>query len=60
MVRNYQTTFCYGQIGDDGFDKLAGAGGNDLIFSNFPVNPTGPDGSKDIVDCGPGDNYETF
>lgn len=46
--------------GDDGADKLAGAGGNDLIFANFPVNPTDPDGSKDMVDCGPGDNDEAF
>lgn len=45
--------------GDFGADKLVGGDGDDKIFHNRPVlgaNPTNPEESKDIIDCGPGND----
>jgi Ca2+-binding RTX toxin-like protein len=49
--------------GDGGADLISGGDGNDRIFhfvaSNNPDAQTQPDGSRDRIDCGPG-NDETW
>jgi Ca2+-binding RTX toxin-like protein len=41
--------------GDPGSDKITGGPGNDILTHNHAWE-TGPDGHKDFVDCGPGDD----
>ena len=52
-----------GMVGDEGNDKLKGGTGDDyilggegddVIWHSTDVQPSGPDGSKDTIDCGPG------
>ena len=44
-------------IGGQGGDKLIGGSDNDLVYQSFTgPDPVASDGSKDIVDCGTGDD----
>ena len=43
-------------LGGNGTDKILGGPGNDKIFHKDNVTYTGPDYSKDYIDCGDGDD----